>query len=176
MRLGVNLLAATLAGLVMSASAQAQETPRPACAGVDASLPPELAAWSQKQDVVSAASAAGLDKAVLVPGQAVSAALHPTRDVAYIAQPEKPGGSVAHGGLLQVRIAQAGTYRVILSSGAWIDLLKNGVPVSSSAHAPGPACTTARKTVEFPLERGDYVLQVSANADPKLSILMIPRP
>lgn len=179
MRSRLNLIAAAvtaaLVGALAGASASAQEA-RPACAQMDADLPPELAAWSQRTDVVSAAAAADLAKAELTPGRAVTAALHPTREVAYLAQPEKPGGSVAHGGLFRLRIGAAGTYRVVLGSGAWIDLLKDGQPVVSSAHAPGPACSTARKTVEFPLERGDYVLQVSANADPKLAILVIPRP
>jgi hypothetical protein len=175
MRVRLNLLAAAIARLVMSAPALAQEA-RPQCAPMDANLPPELAAWGQKRDIVSATRAADLATAALTPGQAVNATLHPTRQVAYVAQPEKPGGSVAHGGLLRVRIASAGTYRFVLGSGAWIDVLKNGTRLVSSAHAPGPSCSTARKMVEFPLEAGDYVLQVSANADPELSILIVPRP
>ena len=39
-----------------------------------------------------------------------------------------------------------------------------------------PGCTTARKTVEFPLQPGDYVLQVSANAEPALALMIIKRP
>jgi hypothetical protein len=143
---------------------------------MDANLPPELSAWTQRSELVSAARSGDLGTAVLTPGQAVDARLHPTREVAYVTQPEKPGGSVAHGGFLRLRIAAPGTYRIVLSSGAWIDVLKTGKPVASSAHAPGPACSTARKTVEFPLVRGDYVLQVSANADPTLAILVLQRP
>jgi hypothetical protein len=169
------VVAATAAALACGAAAQAQEA-HPKCAQMDVSLPPELAGWTHRADVLSAAGAADLGTAVLEPDQAVTATLHPTRQVAYVAQPEKPGGSVAHGGLFRVRIATPGTYRFVLGSGAWIDLLKDGRPVTSSAHAPGPACTTARKTVEFPLQRGDYVLQVSANAAPTLAILIVRRP
>jgi hypothetical protein len=175
MRVTPKLLAMTLAAWLLASPALAQDA-KPACAQLDASLPPELAAWSQRSDIVSAARSGDLASAVLTPGQAVNAQLHPTREVTYAAQPEKPGGSLAHGGLLRLRIATPGTYRVVLGSGAWIDVLKNGKPVASSAHAPGPACSTARKTVEFPLVRGDYVLQVSANADPMLAILVLQRP
>lgn len=175
MRIALNLLAVLAASVAMSASATAQEA-HPHCAEMDANLPAEFAAWSHRRDIVSAASAAELGRAELTPGQAVNAALHPTREVAYVAQPEKPGGSVAHGGLLRVHIGAAGTYRIVLGSGAWIDMLKNGAPVVSSAHAPGPPCSTARKTVEFPLEPGDYVLQVSANADPTVAILITRHP
>lgn len=171
-RLGMAIL---VAGAVLAGAASAQEA-KPACAGADRALPPELAAWTQRSDLASATAAADLGQAVLTPGQAVNAGLHPTRQVAYVAQPEKPGGSVAYGGMLRVRIARAGIYRVVLGSGAWIDVLRDGRTVAASAHAPGPACSTARKTVEFPLGTGDHVLQVSANADPTLAILIIPRP
>jgi hypothetical protein len=78
--------------------------------------------------------------------------------------------------MFKVRIATAGTYRFVLGSGAWIDVLKDGRAVASTAHAPGPACSTARKTVEFPLAPGDYVLQVSANAEPTLALMIVRRP
>lgn len=175
MRPRFSLIAAVASALVGAGVTEAQEA-HPACAQMDVSLPPELAGWPHRSAIVSAAGAADLGEATLEPGQAVTATLHPTRQVAYLAQPEKPGGSVAHGGLFRVRIAAPGTYRFVLGSGAWIDVLEDGRPVASSAHAPGPACATARKTVEFPLQKGDHVLQVSANADPTLAILIIRRP
>ena len=169
------LSALALAAWMMNGPVMAQMAPT-ACARMDADLPSDLATWSQRSPLASATRSADLGAAVLAPGQAVDARLHPTRDVAYVTQPEKPGGSVAHGGLLRLRIPAAGTYRVVLGSAAWIDVLKDGRSVASSAHAPGPACSTARKTVEFSLVRGDYVLQVSANADPTLAILILHRP
>ena len=62
------------------------------------------------------------------------------------------------------------------STGAWLDVLKDGKPVASSAHAHGPDCSTIHKQVEFKLEPGRYVLQISANADAKLPILLAKRP
>jgi hypothetical protein len=174
MRKTLSVIAAAAAVLLASqASAQEQSA---ACAAIDAALPPELSGWTQRADLASATRAADLDKAVLTPGRAVTATLHPTRQVDYVAQPEKPGGSVAYGGLLRVRVAKAGTYRIVQDSRAWIDVLKGGKAVVSTAHGPGPACTTARKTVEFPLEKGDYVLQVSANAAPSFAVMIIPKP
>ena len=109
---------------------------------------------------------------MLAPGHAATAALHPTRDVHYITQPEKPGGSVAHGGLIAVAITEAGIYQVSLSSGAWIDVLKDGASVESSAHAPGPACTGIRKTVQFALGAGRAVIQLSGNPDAAIQVLV----
>src|SRR5262249_35088037 len=137
-----------LAAAFLAFPAAAEEPAQPSCAAMDAALPPELSGWTQRTDLASAARAADLGKATLVPGQAVTATLPPTREVTYVAQPEKPGGSVAYGGLLRIRVAKPGAYRVVQNSRAWIDVLKDGKAVTSTAHGPGPACTTARKTVE----------------------------
>ena len=168
--------AAAMAVLVAGGVAGAQEEHSACAQRSDANPPTELLGWAQRRDLASAATSADLAKTMLAPGQAVTASLHPTRQVAYVAQPEKPGGSVAYGGMFKVRIAAPGTYRFVLGSGAWIDVLKDGAPVTSSAHAPAPGCTTARKTVEFPLQPGDYVLQVSANAEPTLALMIVQRP
>jgi len=98
--------------------------------------------------------------------------LRHTREVQYVVQPEKPGGSVAYGGLLMLDVKTAGTYQVNLSSGAWIDMLKDGAAVMSGAHAPGPACSGIRKTVQFPLQPGRHVIQLSANGDPTIAVLV----
>jgi hypothetical protein len=156
----------------LSAPAFAQEMQAPSkCASV-AAPPPALAGWSSKQDLAAAAKEDGLASAALNVNHGATVALHPTREVAYITQPDKPGGSVAHGGLLGVTIASAGTYQINLSSGAWIDLVRDGKSVLSTAHAPGPACTGIRKTVQFPLQPGKYVLQISANVDPAIDVMV----
>src|SRR5690606_32883593 len=95
-------------------SVSAQQPAKPECAAVDASLPAPFASWAGKADLASADKAADLHKASLKIGQAVNAGLHPTREVRYVSQPEKPGGSVAHGGMLELKIDKAGAYRVAL--------------------------------------------------------------
>jgi hypothetical protein len=161
------------AALMVSGSALAQEMRQaaPKCEAV-AAPPPALAGWSDTRDIASATKADGLAAAALTIGKSAKVALHPTREVSYVAQPDKPGGSVAHGGLLSVAVVAAGTYQVNLSSGAWIDLLKDGRAILSTAHAPGPACTGIRKTVQFPLQPGRYVLQLSANAAPDIQVMV----
>ena len=146
------------------------------CAATDQGLPPALAAWTSKAAPTAATAAPGLDAAKLIAGQAATVTLHPTREVSYVTQPEKPGGSVAHGGMLALNIAEAGTYQVSLNSGAWIDVLKDGVAQTSGAHGHGPACSTIRKMVDFSLPPGRYVIQISANADPKIAIMVSRHP
>jgi hypothetical protein len=160
------------AALLASGAAGAQEMQAaPKCMEVVAP-PPALAGWTSKTDITSASKADGLAQAALTIDHGANVTLHPTREVSYVAQPDKPGGSVASGGLLAVSIATAGTYQVNLSSGAWIVLLQDGKAVLSTAHAPGPACTGIRKTVQFPLQPGRYVLQLSANADPTIHVMV----
>ncbi|MDR3513526.1 MAG: homogentisate 1,2-dioxygenase [Caulobacteraceae bacterium] len=170
-------LAAALAALPLAAEAQmAQEAPPAACPAADASLLPALAGWPHKAAVAGATSAAGLSNARLTVGEAARVSLHPTPEVAYPLQPEKPGGSVSHGGLVEFSVAAAGDYQVALSSGAWIDVVAKGQAVVSTAHGHGPACSTIRKMVDFSLQPGRYVLQISANADPDLGLMIVRRP
>lgn len=164
---------ATLLALVPCA-AYSQEMPQPTadCALTDASLPAALSGWTKRTMLTSAAQASGLEGATLPLGRGITVALRPTREVSYAAQPEKPGGSVAHGGMVAFSIPDPGTYQVSLSSGAWIDVLKAGAPLVSAAHAPGPKCSSIRKTVAFLLQPGRYVLQISASADPTLTVMV----
>jgi hypothetical protein len=170
MKFSVLSACALLFALSAPAFPQEMQTP-PKCASV-AAPPPALSGWSSKQDFAAAAKEDGLASAALTVNHAAAVTLLPTRDVSFITQPDKPGGSVAHGGLLGMTIASAGTYQINLSSGAWIDLVRDGKSVLSTAHAPGPACTGIRKTVQFPLQPGHYVLQISANADPAIDVMV----
>jgi hypothetical protein len=137
-----------------------------------AELPAALAGWTAKTPLASATDASRMDAAMLAIGQGASVTLHPTREVHYVSQPEKPGGSVAHGGMVAVAISASGTYQVSLNSSAWVDVLKDGTAVISSAHAPGPACTGIRKTVRFSLTPGRYAIQLSANAAPTIAVMV----
>jgi hypothetical protein len=158
--------------LVTPALAQGMQHAPANCPADAKPLPVALAHWTDKASLDAAGSAAALSNAALMPGKAVTVSLRHTREVQYIAQPEKPGGSVAYGGLLMLDVKDAGTYQVNLSSGAWIDMLKDGAAVQSGAHAPGPACSGIRKTVQFPLQPGHYVIQLSANGDPTIAVMV----
>ena len=175
MRLHVLAALAVLA-TPFAASAQMAPAPAPACAVLDKDIPTELAGWTDKAALSAATSAAGLSKAVLVPGKAYLATLAPTPDVAYVVQPEKPGGTVSKGGLFSLTIDKPGAYVIALGSGAWIDVLKDGAGARSTAHGRGPACTTLRKMVTFDLTPGVYVVQVSANAEASLPIMVAAKP
>jgi hypothetical protein len=161
-----------------AAPALAQETPsaKANCSTMDSALPPAFSAWPTQAALSAAVNAAGLSKATLTPGKAVAASLSPTAEVHFVVPPEKPADPASRSGLFDIKIAKSGTYVVGLGAGAWIDVLKDGKALTSSAHDHGPTCSTLHKLVEFPLEPGHYVLQISGNTDAKLSILVAKRP
>ena len=161
--------------LALAAPAAAQEA-EPTCPADAKPIPAHLASWTHPTPLTAAASAADAGKAALKVGRAVDAALPSTGDVKFSLRPEKPGGSVSHGGLFSVDIGKAGTYTVALSTGAWIDVVRDGKALESSAHGRGPACTTLRKMVQFPLQPGRYLIQISANAEPKIGIMVSANP
>jgi hypothetical protein len=169
----VILVALLLAPLAVQAQPMSgMAMPAVNCPVPPAPLPPVLTAWPDRTPVTSATLPSAFDTAMLSPGKAADVFLHPTRQVQFVTQPEKPGGSVAHGGMLAINIAEAGTYQISLGTGAWIDLLKDGAAQISIAHAPGPPCSGVRKTVQFALVPGRYVMQLSGNADPAIQVLV----
>jgi hypothetical protein len=148
----------------------------PACLERDSQPPSERAAWNRQHALRTASSPSELEATGLTPGRTVRAVLRPVGSIRFVARPGRPARTGEFGGMLQARIPQPGAYRVLLGSKAWLDVLKDGSALVPTGHAPGPACGPVRKTVEFQLDRGDYVFQVSANPDPVAVILVIPRP
>jgi hypothetical protein len=170
----VKLSLSLLALVLFAAPALAQEMQHaPANCPADAKpLPAALANWTDKASLDAAGSAAGLDASALTPGKAATVKLHHTGDVQYVAKPEKQSSAATYGGLLMLDVKDAGTYQVNLSSGAWIDVLKDGAAVSSGAHSHGLPCSDIRKAVQFPLQPGQYVIQLSRNNDPSIAVMV----
>jgi hypothetical protein len=162
---------AILLPLAMSAEARADDPmAMPSKCTTMAEPTGELAPWS-KAVPLAAAGDAGQQPALAV-GQAAEVTLLLTPQVHYPLRPEKPGGPVSYGGLIGVEVKDAATYRVALSSGAWIDLVHDAKAVTSVAHGHGPACTGVRKMVDFPLTPGRYTLQLGANGEEQMKVLV----
>ncbi|WCT73977.1 homogentisate 1,2-dioxygenase [Sphingomonas naphthae] len=173
MRIFTCLMLAGLAAAPIAATAQGMaDHPAPQCAATPAPLPPELSGWATRSAITAATTPAGLKAATLTLGKGADATLGQTSGVTYVVRPEKPGGSVSYGGLFAFTVAKAGTYRVALGSGAWIDVLKGKTASVSTAHGHGPDCTGVRKMVDFALTPGKYVLQVAANGSATLPLMV----
>ncbi len=133
-----------------------------------------LAPWTSPTPL--RAGADGAHAALLKAGQAALVELLPTPAVTYLLQPEKPGGSVSHGGVMALEVAQAGHYRIALSSAAWLDVVGVDGAQRSMAHGHGPECSGIRKMVDFALKPGRYTVQVSASAADTVRVLAVALP
>lgn len=131
----------------------------PACMNVRAAIPAGLSGWSQ-QTPVTAGTKNG-DGATMTLGQAANIALHRGSTLSLLPAPAKAPASDSFGGTLALSVTQSGTYRVALGGSAWIDILRDGKPITSTAHDHGPKCTGIAKIVDFKLDPGTYVIQLS---------------
>ena len=171
----VALAALTTTPSVAPHAVSAADT-QPACTETDANLPAPFQSWTSKTHVEAAANPSGLDTHVAPEGTALDVALHRSDAVTWVTPPEKSPTASTFGGLLELKPASAGTYLIAASAGAWLDVLRGGKPIASSAHAHGPACSTIHKQVEFQLTSGRYVLQISGAPEAHISVLFVHKP
>jgi hypothetical protein len=171
---------AALAGMVAltpgAAWGQEDKTSAAICDRTDLALPAELIGWTHRPALPGAAKIAGAKASKLAIGKGVDAILPVTGKVAYVAQLKKPGDPKHHGGLFEFTVDKEGAYAVALGGAARVDVMRDKTALTSTAHSDGPSCSTIRKTVDFKLTPGVYVLQISASADPKLALMVTRRP
>ncbi|HWK42876.1 MAG TPA: homogentisate 1,2-dioxygenase [Croceibacterium sp.] len=168
----LRLLAPALALTLLAQPLAAQEHEHATCEAGTVALPADLAGWNDRQPMNAGTRENRLETAALVLGQAYDTTLSRTPDVRYIVRPEKPGGSVSYGGIFALDVTEAGTYRVALGSAAWIDVVRGETVIQSGKFGHGPDCTGVRKMVEFALEPGRYVIQIAANGQADLPLLV----
>lgn len=166
--------AAVLAFCALGSSAALAQTPDPPCGPIAVAPPAELAQWQDRTGVYAAANPA--EKAPIAPQRGFDAKLRINSAVRFAMAPEKPPTEGSFGGMFELSIEQAGTYRIAIGSGAWIDVIQDGKAISSTHHGHGPDCTGIRKMVDFPLRPGQYVLQLSGNETPILPLLVAKLP
>ncbi|WP_404713144.1 homogentisate 1,2-dioxygenase [Sphingomonas sp. MMS24-J13] len=153
-------------------AAQGGEHSAQTCPADPVAPPPALAGWVGRVAVSAAGRPDAIDTATILPGRGADVALLSVPDVTYPVRPSHPGGTVSYGGLLGFTVTQAGTYRVGIGSGAWLEMVRDGQALLSTAHSPGPACTGLRKMVDFALTPGAYLLEISGNGSPTLPLLV----
>jgi hypothetical protein len=81
----------------------------------------------------------------------------------------------AFGGLVRLRVSQAGRYRVSLDSRAWVDVSANSSMVSSVDFNGSQGCTGPHKIVAYDLPIGtDLTLQLSGATDKQVRFTLTP--
>ena len=160
------LILSSLLFPVMAASAQTR-APAPAPAPMAmapactarAALPAAFATFAHP---VPAAQGSGVFL-----GQAATLDLGPGTH--FLVPPGHDPAGGTFGGTAGFDVVDPGTYRVAIGTAIWIDVLQGSSAVRSTAHAPGPACTGVRKTVDFMLTPGHYTLQFSGSTTPSVT-------
>lgn len=156
-----------LFALMLQAAPAPAATPAPAPVCTATVSPPAgLEAWS----TISA-----ITKGPIAIGQGTGAMLQPVDKVVFAFAPGRAPKPDTFGGTYQFNIAIAGTYRIALAAGAWIDVVGDGKIIESVAHTEGPACSGIRKIVDFTLAPGRYVLQLSGAKEAAMRVLIVPK-
>ena len=68
-------------------------------------------------------------------------------------------------GLAAIDVPKAGKLDVVLSTATWVDMIRDGKAVPSSAHAMTTGCVGIRKSVTFDVTPGRYVIQLTDGPD-----------
>jgi hypothetical protein len=142
------MIASLFAVLLLQAAPAATA---PACTATIAP-PAGLEAWSV---------APGMTGDVIAPGKNIALTLQPIDSVTFPLPLTRKPAPGTFGGVYHVTIATAGTYRVVLENGAWIDLVRDGKSLTSVGHMEGAPCSGIRKIVDFALQPGTYIVQLS---------------
>lgn len=151
-----------LAAMAMAAPATAQMAPAPVCTAPVAP-PAAFASWVRPVSLA--------DGGTLAIGQATTLSLG-TAPVFAVPPGHAPAAG-SFGGTLRFTVAVAGTYRIGLGSGVWIDVIRDGKPIASVAHDHGPACSPVRKIVDFALTPGSYALQLSGGKAASVDVMVV---
>jgi hypothetical protein len=141
---------------------QATPAAAPVCTATVAP-PAGLEAWSV---------APGMTGDVIAPGKNIALTLEPIDSVTFSLPLERKPVAGTFGGVYHVTIATAGTYRVALQNGAWVDLVRDGKSLTSVAHMEGAPCSGIRKIVDFALQPGTYIVQLSGAKTAQTRILI----
>lgn len=108
-------------------------------------------------------------------GQGTGLMLVAADKVAFAPAPGRAPKPGTLGGVYSFNVATAGTYRIALDAGAWIDIVGHGKLVEPVAHTEGQPCSGIRKIVDFTLAPGRYVLQLSGAKEAATRVLIVPK-
>src|SRR6185503_14841590 len=107
----------------IAAALLSQPAAPPACAAIDQALPAALAGWRSPAPVAGS---------TLAPGTFARVSLAP--DPHFAVTSSRGGDPGTFGAAFSIAIANAGTYDVLVSDRAWIDLIAGGSTLRPAAH------------------------------------------
>ena len=138
------ILAALIAG--SAAPAIAQDCPR-------------VPGWNKPQRHIAARSADM--RFALKTGSAVQLGLRPRRDVRLATPAPRQADARSFAGLAALDVPRAGKLELVLSNRSYVDLVRDGRALRSTAHSDPRNCAGVRKVVVFDVKPGRYIVQLS---------------
>jgi hypothetical protein len=105
---------------------------------------------------------------------ATTVALLSLADAKLPTPPERaPKSPESFAGFIRVAApAKAGTYRITLSSEAWIDVIQDNKTVKPSAFSGATGCEGVRKSIKFQLSGAPFTVQLSSVPDRSIRIVI----
>jgi hypothetical protein len=109
-------------------------------------------------------------------GVAIKLALVPFADAKLPMEPTRtPRSADSYAGYLRVpALPKAGTYRIPLSGGGWVDVFQGGRDVKSSAFSGATGCGGVRKSVKFELSAAPFIIEVTGTTARDIGIVVTP--
>jgi hypothetical protein len=107
---------------------------------------------------------------------AVTLALVPFADAKLPAPPSRaPKFPDSYAGFVRVSaLPKAGTYRITLSHGAWIDVVQDGQELKPGAFTGAKGCDGLAKSVKFELAATPFVIELSGTSAQAIGLVVTP--
>ena len=107
---------------------------------------------------------------------AVIVTLTPFADAKLPMEPSRaPKSASSYAGFVRFpAVPKAGTYRVTVSKGAWIDVIQDGHNVKSGAFSGATGCDSVAKSVKFELATAPFVIELSGAAAQAIGVVVTP--
>ena len=146
------------------------------CTGGKWDITQEHALFSKAPEAISAGH--DLASAPVMKAQKMyELTLTPQSGVTFILPPAKKMlADGAFAGLVHMQVPTAGSYRVSLDQGFWIDVVGDQKFIESTDFGGMSGCSAPRKVVIFTLPAGDVVLQLSGAAKDHVRVTLTPAP
>jgi hypothetical protein len=151
-----------LPALLLLAALQQTPPAAPVCPATPAPLAGEWSGWTTATPLTAAGKPTDLATATLTPGHRADVTLLPASGVTFATPLARPAPAGSTGGMLTLTVTTAGKYRLSFGGAIWADMIgPDGKALAPAAHGHGPDCSGIHKYVDFPLQPGRYVLQLS---------------
>jgi hypothetical protein len=123
-----------------------------------------------QRPIVARAAIGATLRYALKDGQAVNLGLAPATRVKFAMAPGRKAKTGSYAGLAAFDVRTAGTIAIALSEPAYVDVIRDGNAIASSAHREG--CGGVRKIVSFPVVPGRYLIQLADAPSPRIRMLI----